>query len=100
VVLLSPEVEETLRSAIRSSTLGEYLELDQQYEQQLLDNLADLTGSYGTAKNTPVIVTTADIRRQMRKLIEDEFFSMPVFSFTELSQHYKVQPIGMLEVQT
>jgi type III secretion protein V len=97
-VLLSPEVEDALRNAIRTSSLGEYLELDQEYEQQLLDNLSDITGAFGTSKNTPIIVTTADIRRQMRKLIEDEFFSLPVFSFTELSQHYKVQPVGMLEV--
>jgi type III secretion protein V len=97
-VLLSPEVEDVLRSAIRTSSLGEYLELDQQYEQQLLDNLADISATFASSRQSPIIVTTADIRRQMRKLIEDEFFSIPVFSFTELSQHYKVQPIGMLEV--
>jgi type III secretion protein V len=97
-VLLSPEVEDALRAAIRTSSLGEYLELDQQYEQQLLDNLADITATFASSRHSPIIVTTADIRRQMRKLIEDEFFTLPVFSFTELSQHYKVQPVGMLEV--
>lgn len=97
-VLLSPEIEDVLRQATRSSSQGEYLELDQQYEQQLLDNLADMTGAWGTNQQAPVVVTTADIRRQFRKLVEDEFFSLPVFSFSELSQHYKVQPVGMLEV--
>ena len=97
-VLLSPEVEETLRQSTRSSSLGDYLELDQHYEQQLLDNLAEMTGAWGTNQQAPVVVTTADIRRQVRKLVEDEFFSLPVFSFSELSQHYKVQPVGMLEV--
>lgn len=97
-VLLSPDVEDVLRQATRNSSQGEYLELDQDYEQQLLDNLASITGAWGTNKQAPVLVTTADVRRQLRKLIEDEFFSLPVFSFTELSQHYKVQPVGMLEV--
>ena len=97
-VLLSPDVEDVLRQATRSSSQGEYLELDQDYEQLLLDNLANITGAWGTNKQAPVLVTTADVRRQLRKLIEDEFFSLPVFSFTELSQHYKVQPVGMLEV--
>jgi type III secretion protein V len=97
-VLLSPDVEDVLRQATRNSSQGEYLELDQDYEQQLLDNLAAITGAWGTNKQAPVLVTTADVRRQLRKLVEDEFFSLPVFSFTELSQHYKVQPVGMLEV--
>ncbi len=97
-VLLSPEIEDVLRQATRSSSQGDYLELDQQYEQQLLDNLAEMTGAWGTNQQAPVVVTTADIRRQFRKLVEDEFFALPVFSFSELSQHYKVQPIGMLEV--
>ena len=97
-VLLSPEVEEALRNATRTSSLGDFLELDPHYEQQLLDNLAEMTGAWGTNQQAPVVVTTADIRRQLRKLVEDEFFSLPVFSFSELSQHYKVQPVGMLEV--
>jgi type III secretion protein V len=97
-VLLSPDVEDVLRQATRSSSLGEYLELDQDYEQQLLDNLSEITGAWGTSHQAPIVVTTADIRRQLRKLVEDEFFSLPIFSFTELSQHYKVQPVGMLEV--
>jgi type III secretion protein V len=97
-VLLSPEVEDALRNATRSSSLGDFLELDPHYEQQLLDNLSAMTGAWGTNQQAPVLVTTADIRRQVRKLVEDEFFSLPVFSFSELSQHYKVQPVGMLEV--
>ncbi len=97
-LLLSPEIEDTLRQATRSSSQGDYLELDQHYEQQILDGLAEMAGSWGTNQQAPVIVTTSDIRRQFRRLIEDEFFSLPVFSFSELSQHYKVQPIGMLEV--
>jgi type III secretion protein V len=97
-VLLSPEVEDVLRQSTRSSSQGEYLELDQDYEQQLLDNLTEMTGAWGSNQQAPVMVTTGDIRRQVRNLVEDEFFSLPVFSFSELSQHYRVQPIGMLEV--
>jgi type III secretion protein V len=42
-------------------------------------------------------VTAADIRRSVRKLIEEEFFSVPVFAFSELTQHLRIQPVGMIE---
>jgi type III secretion protein V len=97
-VLLSPELEDLIRSSIRRSSMGTYVELDQEVEQTLLDKLADYGGHWGTQRQAPVLVTTADIRRQVRRLIEEEFFAMPVFGFTELSQHYRVQPIGVIEL--
>ncbi|HJV73232.1 MAG TPA: type III secretion system export apparatus subunit SctV [Noviherbaspirillum sp.] len=98
VVLLSPELEDTLRNAMRQTSQGTYLDLDPETEQAILDNLGKLAGTGGTPALPPVLVTAADIRRSVRKLIEEEFFSVPVFAFSELTQHAKVQPVGMIEV--
>ena len=98
VVLLSPELEDKLRAAIRQTSQGTYLDLDPEVEQEFLDRLGELSGTGGTPASPPVLVTAADIRRAVRKLIEDEFFSVPVFSFSELTQHSKVQPVGMIEL--
>lgn len=98
VVLLSPELEDKLRAAIRQTSQGTYLDLDPEVEQEFLDRLGELSGTGGTPALPPVLVTAADIRRAVRKLIEDEFFSVPVFSFSELTQHSKVQPVGMIEL--
>jgi type III secretion protein V len=97
VVLLSPELEDQLRSAIRQTNQGSYLDLDPELEQTLLDRLSELSGTGGTPALPPVLVTAADLRRSVRKLIEEEFFSVPVFSFSELTQHARVQPVGMIE---
>lgn len=98
VVLLSPELEEKLRGAIRQTSQGTYLDLDPEVEQEVLDRLGELSGTSGTPASPPVLVTAADIRRVVRKLIEEEFFSVPVFSFSELTQHSRVQPVGMIEL--
>lgn len=98
VVLLSPEVEDTIRSALRQTNQGNYLDLDPEVEQDLLDKLGDLSGTGGTPAAPPVLVTAADIRRAVRRLIEEEFFSVPVFAFSELTQHSRVQPVGMIEL--
>jgi type III secretion protein V len=98
VVLLSPELEDQLRSAIRQTNQGSYLDLDPEIEQAILDRLGELSGTGGTPAIPPVLVTAADLRRSVRKLIEEEFFSVPVFAFSELTQHARVQPVGMIEV--
>jgi type III secretion protein V len=98
VVLLSPELEDKLRNSMRQTSQGTYLDLDPETEQAILDRLGDLAGTGGTPAAPPVLVTAADIRRSVRKLIEEEFFSVPVFAFSELTQHARVQPVGMIEV--
>ncbi|MFC7518737.1 type III secretion system export apparatus subunit SctV [Herbaspirillum sp. GCM10030257] len=98
VVLLSPELEDKLRNAMRQTSQGTYLDLDPETEQAILDNLGTLAGTGGTPALPPVLVTAADIRRSVRKLIEEEFFSVPVFAFPELTQHARVQPVGMIEI--
>ncbi|MGH8807028.1 MAG: type III secretion system export apparatus subunit SctV [Noviherbaspirillum sp.] len=98
VVLLSPELEDKLRNAMRQTSQGTYLDLDPETEQAILDRLGELSGTGGTPASPPVLVTAADIRRSVRKLIEEEFFCVPVFAFSELTQHARVQPIGMIEL--
>jgi type III secretion protein V len=97
-VLLSPELEDQIRNAIRQTPQGSYVDLNSETEQALLDQLSELSGTGGTPAIPPVLVTTADIRRSVRKLIEEEFFSVPVFSYSELTPHTRVQPVGMIEL--
>lgn len=98
VILLSPELEEKLRGAMRQTSQGSYLDLDSETEQTMLDRLGELTNYVALPIAPPVLVTAADIRRSVRKLIEEEFFPVPVFAFSELTQHARVQPVGMIEV--
>ena len=98
VVLLAPELEDRLRSSMRQTSQGTYLDLDAETEQSVLDRLSELITNNCSPITPPVMVTAADIRRSVRKLIEEEFFCVPVFAFSELTQHAKVQPVGMVEL--
>lgn len=98
VILLSPELEDQLRNAMRQTSQGSYLDIDSEIEQLILDRLNELSTNVSTPITPPVLVTAADIRRSVRKLIEEEFFPVPVFAFSELTQHAKVKPVGMIEI--
>jgi type III secretion protein V len=98
VILLAPELEDQLRNAMRQTSQGSYLDIDPETEQAILDRLCDLSRNVSSPVAPPVLVTAADIRRSVRKLIEEEFFPVPVFAFSELTQHAKIQPVGMIEL--
>ncbi|WP_256081754.1 type III secretion system export apparatus subunit SctV [Massilia sp. YIM B04103] len=97
VILLSPELEDMLRNAMRQTSQGSYLDIEPETEQMILNRLGELSNSVSSPVAPPVLVTAADIRRSVRKLIEEEFFPVPVFAFSELTQHLKIQPVGMIE---
>jgi len=97
VVLLSPELEDKIRSGLKQNNQGAYLDIDPELEQQILTRLGALSGTGGTPAQPPVLVAAADIRRPVRKLLEEEFFAVSVFSYAELSQHARIQPVGMIE---
>jgi len=45
-----------------------------------------------------VIVVSVDIRRYFRKMIEKEYYELPVLSFQELSAEINIQPLGRLKL--
>jgi len=97
--LLTPETEETIRAAIRQNSHGSFLALDPPIAKQFLQKVASAYQEYIYDIVPPVILASQDIRRYVRKLIEDEYFTIPVLSFSELSQDMKVQPIGKIGLE-
>ena len=83
--LLAPNVEETLRGAIRQTSAGSYLALDPAAGKALLENIKRTVGDLGNAVQ-PVLLTSMDIRRYLRKMIEQDLYEPPVLSYQELTQ--------------
>ena len=46
----------------------------------------------------PVILTTAEVRRYFRKIIELEFPQLSVLSYQELSENLRIQPIARVSL--
>jgi type III secretion protein V len=99
VFLLAPEIEDMIRSSIEQQNQGAYLALDPEISQEILAAIRNEIGQLPPSARRPVILTSQDIRRFVRKLIELEFFEVAVMSFQELSSEYKVQPIGRISLQ-
>ncbi len=96
VYLLDPEIEDMVRNAIRSTEKGNYLALEPEMTQEIVEAVGKEIAShpFPPGARPPVILTTAEIRRYFRKIIELEFPQLAVLSYQELSENLRIQPIA------
>jgi type III secretion protein V len=93
-LLLSTELEEALRGAVRVQGGVQQLALDPQLSRAVMDALAQAVRRHAPA----AVVTAVDIRRHVRKLIEHECFETPVLSYHELMPTLQLEPVGRVSL--
>ncbi len=96
--LLAPAVEEALRGAVRQTSAGSYLALDPGTSKRLVESIKKTAGDRAAAAHKPVLLTSMDIRRYLRKLIEQDLYDLPVLSFQELTTDINIQPLARVEL--
>ncbi|KWV58251.1 Low calcium response locus protein D [Bradyrhizobium macuxiense] len=97
--ILTPEVEDTVRKSIRQTSAGSYLALDPQTTQQIVGRIKDAAGILESLPYKPVLLTSIDIRRYVRKLVEADLYELPVLSYQELAPDISVQPLARIALQ-
>ena len=96
--LLAPAVEDTVRGAVRQTSGGSYLALDPGTSRQLLENIKSTVGDLSRSIQKPVLLTSMDIRRYLRKMIEQDLYELPVLSYQELTPEVNIQPLARVEL--
>lgn len=96
--LLSSEVEDVIRNGIRQTSMGSYLALDPEQTSDLLDRITETVGDLSSVSHKPVILTSMDIRRYVRKMIEESLYEVAVLSYQELVPEINVQPLARIEL--
>ncbi len=100
VYLLDPHIEDLVKDSIRSTEKGNYLALDPEITQELIEAVGKEIAShpFPPGAKPPVILTTAEVRRYFRKIIELEFPQLSVVSYQELSENLRIQPIARVQL--
>lgn len=96
--MFAPSVEDTVRNAVRQTSGGSYLALDTNVSRTLVQNVKKAVGDLSASAQKPVLLTSMDIRRYVRKLIELEVYDLPVLSYQELTQDINIQPLGRIDM--
>lgn len=96
--LLSPSIEDEIRTSIRQTSGGSYLALDPQSSKRIVQAIKLAVGDITLVQNRPVLLTSMDIRRYVRKLVEQDVGELAVLSYQELTQDINIQPLARIEL--
>ena len=94
-VLLGPALEEMLRNAIRHNSGAQQLALDPLEMSRLMTRFRNVVQVFKPA----AIVTAVDIRRHVRKLIEQDCFDIPVLSYHELLPSLQLEALHRVSTE-
>ncbi|MDR0590778.1 MAG: type III secretion system export apparatus subunit SctV [Puniceicoccales bacterium] len=98
VYLFDPGVEDVVRKSIRQTSAGSYLALEPNAAKKIVGAVKEEVGDFTQETNRPVLLTSMDIRRYVRKLIELELYELPVLSHQELTEEITIQPLGRIAI--
>ena len=96
--LLDPSLEEKIRKSVRQTSGGSYLAMDPATVRAILAVVKRTIGDLAKIPQKPVIIVSVDIRRYFRKMIEKDYYELPVLSFQELSAEINIQPLGRMKL--
>jgi len=95
-VILGEAFEDVIRGAIRQTAIGNYLALDPVTSQRLIDKIKEVAKGLDES-SMPVLIVPLDLRRYIRKLLEQDLFSLPILSFNEILPELSVQTLALIE---
>jgi type III secretion protein V len=100
--LLDGLIEDTIRDAIHKTATGSYLALEPQLSRDILAAVTRALGpdGNGTTPGTPnfVLLTNAEIRRYVRRLVETAHPDLAVLSYQELAPEAEIRPLGRISI--
>ena len=94
--ILDQDLEEQVRSAIRQTSAGNYLALDTEVSHRIVIKVKQTVGDMSLKTHRPVLLTAFDIRRYVRKIIENELYDLVVLSYQDLTPEVTVQPLDRI----
>lgn len=92
-ILLAPEIEQAIRGCIKPTPAGNYLAMSPDDARDITERIAAVAGPAASG-GAIALVTSMDIRRYVKKMIEGQLDWLRVYSFQELGSLIELRPIG------
>jgi hypothetical protein len=98
VLRLDPQIESRVHGALKRTSTGLYLMLEPQLTQDILAAIRQEVQAMGPAASHVPILTSAEIRPFVRKLVELEFPSLHALSRQDLRPGLRIRAIGTIRL--
>jgi flagellar biosynthesis protein FlhA len=97
VLLLDSAIESRISSAIRRTASGTYLAAEPQLLEELMLAIRGQIGWLGAhSADVPILVTSAEVRPHLRRLVSLEFPSLHVLSRQDLALNTRTQIVATI----
>ena len=98
VLTVSGAVEKLIADSIQQTEQGNYLSLNPETSQQILETIAQEIERIALMDQTPVILCSPAIRMYLRQITERYFPQIPILSYNELEASIEVQSVGVVDI--
>ncbi|CAM2881468.1 EscV/YscV/HrcV family type III secretion system export apparatus protein [Vibrio neptunius] len=93
MLIIGDSIENQIRESIRQSAVGAYSALDPEEEQHIITMIKDKLPS----RMPCVLLTSLDVRRYLRKIVEPTMPMTPVLSFQEIGDDASIKVIAQVD---
>ncbi|WP_226566396.1 flagellar biosynthesis protein FlhA [Bacillus stratosphericus] len=98
VVTCSGRVEKVIADSVQQTEHGNYLSLDPESSESVIQSVAKEIEQLSLRQETPVLLCSPPIRMYVKQLLERYFPDLPVLSYNELEANVEVQSIGVVDI--
>ncbi len=91
-ILLDASVEQSIRQCIKPTPAGNYLAMAPESAAAITEKVLKISGS--VPNRGVAVVTSMDIRRYVKKMIESKLDWVRVYSYQELGGQVELRPLG------
>ncbi|GAB3794742.1 flagellar biosynthesis protein FlhA [Virgibacillus kimchii] len=98
VITISGKVEKMIAENIQQTEHGNYLSMDPDDQQQIINTIREEAEKVSITQDTVVVLCSPAVRMYLKQLIERFMPQVVVLSYNELEPNVQVQSIGMVNV--
>jgi len=99
VLTVSAKVEKIVADSIQQTEHGNYLAIDPQMSQMILEAISKEVERIAFFEQSPVILCSPAVRMYVRQLTERYFPQIPILSYNELEASIEIQSVGVVNVE-
>ena len=99
VITVSGKVEKLVADSIQQTDHGNYLAMDPNDSQFVLEAIAREVERISYMEQSPIILCSPAVRMYVRQLTERYFPQIPILSYNELDAAVEIQSVGVVNVE-
>ena len=99
VITVSGKVEKLVADSIQQTDHGNYLAMDPNDSQSVLEAIAREVERISYMEQSPIILCSPAVRMYVRQLTERYFPQIPILSYNELDAAVEIQSVGVVNVE-